>query len=394
VLPPVVVVGQASLVGLQTARTFADRGIEVIGVVGDRDHFAARTRVCSRQIISDVFSDQLLDDLEALGDSLSGRAVLVPCTDNSALRISKSRDRLERWYDLPLGPYASLLELADKAQFARSAERAGLDIPTTVIVDRPEAAERAAGRLSFPLVLKPALKSAVWTERAGGKALIVEDRDALLRQYERLRPWTSPLVVQEFVGGGDDALFTVNGFFAGGEPLVTFSTRKLRQWPPRTGTASFAREERNDELVAAATAIFSDPAFTGLGYLEAKQDPGTGRLKLIEANVGRPTGRSVTAEAGGVELLQTMYCHAAGLPLPDQELRQQRYVGAGWLDLRRDLLAGAHLMRRHEMSLSRLLADWSRPRTAHAVWSWRDPMPFLAETSTSLVRAATRRLTR
>ena len=40
-----------------------------------------------------------------------------------------------------------------------------------------------------------------------------------------------------------------------------------------------------------------------LGYVEAKRDVRTGRHYLIEPNIGRPTGRSAIAEAGGVELL-------------------------------------------------------------------------------------------
>ena len=75
---------------------------------------------------------------------------------------------------------------------------------------------------------------------------------------------------------------------------------------------------------------------------------GTGRLVIIEPNVGRPTGRSAIAEAGGVELVLTAYCDVAGLPLPGA--REQRYVGAKWIDLRRDLQAA--LVARRQGTLS------------------------------------------
>ena len=52
--PPVVIVGLASVVGLQTARLFAARGVRVIGIAGSLRHFAARTRVCDRIIEADV----------------------------------------------------------------------------------------------------------------------------------------------------------------------------------------------------------------------------------------------------------------------------------------------------------------------------------------------------
>lgn len=93
--------------------------------------------------------------------------------------------------------------------------------------------------------------------------------------------------------------------------------------------------------------LFRSLEFHGLGYLEVKRDAASGTFRMIEANIGRPTGRSATAEAGGVELLATMYCDAAGLPLPAR--REQRYVGAAWIDLRRDLLSAAYHWRREEL---------------------------------------------
>ena len=90
---------------------------------------------------------------------------------------------------------------------------------------------------------------------------------------------------------------------------------------------------------------------------------------MIEANIGRPTGRSATAEAGGVELLATMHADAAGLPLPAE--REQLFVGASWIDVRRDLLAAVHGWRRGELRPG----DWLRALrgpTAHAVLSARE----------------------
>lgn len=73
-----------------------------------------------------------------------------------------------------------------------------------------------------------------------------------------------------------------------------------------------------------------------------KRDPETGRQYAIEANVGRPTGRSAIAEAGGVELLHTMYCDVAGLPLPNG--RTQTYKGTKWIDVRHDLQSAFTLL--------------------------------------------------
>lgn len=385
-----VIVGLASVVGLQTARLFAARGVRVIGIAGSLRHFAARTRVCDRIIEADVHTMAFLDALEALGPQLPSRAVVVPCTDQAALITAKHRDRLAPWYDVSLSPYDVMHQLADKGRFAQLADELGMETPRTRVLRSAADAESAAADLRFPVVLKPTIKSAVWRQQTGVKVLTVFDAPEMLHAYERLHVWTPQLVAQEYIEGADSELSTCNCYFSTeSQPLVTFTTRKQRQWPPHVGIASYALECRDDELVAATLRLFSSVTFVGLGYLEAKRDKESGRLQLIEANVGRPTGRSATAESGGVELLYTMYCDAAGLPLPRQ--REQTFVGAGWLDLRRDLLAALYYYRRGELTLRDWWCPWLRTRTAHAVFSWSDPLPFVYELKQSAQKAFARR---
>lgn len=389
--PPAVVVGLGSMVGLQAARLLHARGVRVVGITGDRAHFAARTRACDEVFEADVHGDGFVAVLEDLAPGFDAAPVLVPCTDNAVLAVSRHRARLEPAYRIALPDDAVVRTLADKARFAEHAERHGLPIPRTVVVRSADDARRAAETLRYPALVKPPVKTPAWVAHTNAKALRVDDADALLRTCERVAGWAEALVVQEMIPGGDDALFTCNACFAAGsEPLVTFVTRKARQWPPHLGIASFAREAREPAVEAATLALFSTLDFRGLGYLEVKRDA-DGTLRMIEANVGRPTGRSATAEAGGVELLATLYADAAGLPLP--AARTQRHVGAGWIDLRRDLLSAAYYWRRGELTPAGWLRSIRGPK-AHAVLSARDPLPFALELSQSARKAARRALTR
>jgi predicted ATP-grasp superfamily ATP-dependent carboligase len=107
-----------------------------------------------------------------------------------------------------------------------------------------------------------------------------------------------------------------------------------------------------------------------------KRDSRTGKMSIIEPNVGRPTGRSAIAEGGGVELVYTAYCDAAGLPLP--AARTQQYVGTTWLDVRRDVQAAVVGIRRGELTPQAWLSSLRGPRT-HAIWSARDLRPFATD---------------
>lgn len=386
--PSAIVAGLDSMVGLQTARLLARRGVPVTGVVADRRHFGARTRVCERVLEADAEGEGLIDLLDSIAYDFAEPPVLFPCTDHSVLSISQHRNTLADGYRIALPADEVVRTLSHKADFAQHAERHGLPIPNTFVLHTRDDALAAAEALSYPAVLKPSIKTPRWSLNTAAKALSVRTPGDLLQTYDRVARWTSTLVAQEFVSGDDDQLFTCNAYFgATGEPLVSFVTRKLRQWPPRFGIGSYAVECREDEVRALAMRLFQSLEFRGLGYLEVKRDADSGAYRMIEANIGRPTGRSATAEMGGVELLATMYCDAAGLPLPAK--REQRYVGAAWIDLRRDLLSAVYHWRRGELSAGQWLRSFRGP-TAHAVFSARDPLPFVYEIAHSARKATGR----
>jgi predicted ATP-grasp superfamily ATP-dependent carboligase len=370
----VVVIGLDCITGLQTARIFAWRGIPVVGVAEDLAHFCCRTRVCERIVQAEPSGDALLEALVELAPSLGQKAVLVPCTDVAVLTIARRRNELVQAYHVAL-PETDVVELlADKARFAKYAKQQGLPIPETMVLSSRDDAESAADSLRFPLVVKPPLKTALWERRAREKAYKVETRGELLALYDELGDATDLLIAQEWISGSEGDHFTCNAYFdREGRPLATFVTRKIRQWPPQTGQGSLAVESRNDAVREETLRLFSGVGFWGLAYLELKRNAETGEHLIVEPNIGRPTGRSATAEAGGVELLYAMYCDVLGLPVPAD--LTQRYVGVKWIYVGRDLRSALHYWRRGELSVRGWLESLRGPKV-DAVFSWRDPLPF------------------
>ncbi len=372
-----VVIGLDCITGLQTARILARRGVPVVGIAADPAHPCARTRVCERIIAAQTAHAGLIDTLEKLGPTLARRAVLYPCTDAAVLLVARHRHRLEPWFHTVLPDTATVEMLSDKITFAEHAKAAGLPIPHTVLLRERTDALRAAAELKFPCIFKPATKSERWQKNVKSKVFRVATPAELIELYDRCSAWADSFVAQEWIEGSDADLYSCNCYFdESGEPLVTFVARKLRQWPPRVGVSSLGEECRNDVVADLAMRLFRGVRFRGLGYLEVKRDRRTGEHYAIEANVGRPTGRSAIAEAGGVELLYTMYCHTLGLPLPNGLV--QRYGGAKWIYWRQDVRSAFYYWRRGELTLREWARSW-RGKKVCAVFSWSDPRPFLAD---------------
>jgi len=383
--PYAVVVDLHSMAGLQSARILAQRDIPVIGVGSRPDNPFCRTRVCERVLFTDTTSEALIDTLEALGSELSERAVLILCADEAVDLVSRHRGRLNAYFHIALPDHDTVETLMDKESFYRFAQEHGLAIPSTCILESRTDAEAAARELSFPCVLKPSARSPLWTRNVGRKAFRVDSPDTLLSLYDRVACFVPKLIAQEWVEGGEGNLFSCNAYFdAASRPLATFVARKIRQWPPETGVSALGEEVRNDEVLAETIRVFQAAGFHGLAYLEMKRDERTGRMYIIEPNVGRATGRSAIAEAGGVELLQAMYCDILGLPLPAD--LEQRYTGVKWIHLRWEIQAAFLQWRNGSLSLREWWRDRRGPKV-YAVFSWSDPLPFWLALATA-ARAA------
>lgn len=376
-LPYAIVVDLDCSTGLQTGRILHSRGVPVIGIASNPKHFCCRTRTCERIITADTKGLDLIHALEELGTQLPEKAVLFPCADESVLLISKHRQELQDWYHIKL-PEPEVVEmLMNKISFYAYAQEAGLPVPRTLLLHNRNEAERAAKEFDYPCILKPSIKSLVWKEHIRTKAFKVASAEEFLATYDRCAEWTDALMVQQWVEGSDADHYACNCYFGSDhEPLVTFITRKLRQWKPETGEGCLSEEVRNDVVLQESVRLFRGVKYQGLGYVEMKQDRRTGMHYIIEPNIGRPTGRSANAEGGGVELLYTMYCDALDRPLPAN--REQQYHGVKWIYWRKDIQSALYYWRRGDLTLKEWWRSWRGPKVS-AVFSWSDPVPFFAD---------------
>jgi len=373
--PYAIVVGLDCVTGLQTARILARHKVPVIGIAKNPKHFCCRTRVCTEILFADTASDEFVNTLATLGLEWNQKAVLFPCTDMSVLLISRNRKGLEDRYHIVL-PEPDVVEmLMDKANFYTYAAGQGLALPRTFFLHGRGDAESVIEKLTFPCVLKPPIKTPNWEKHANAKVFKISNPGELLSRYDRCSRWSEVLIVQEWVEGKDANLCGCTCYFnSDSKPIVTFVSRKLRQWPPEVGVSSLSEECRNDIVLQETIALFQNVRFRGLCYLEMKRDERTGKYFIIEPNIGRPIARSPMAESGGIEILYTMYCDAINSPLPAN--LDQKYEGIKWIYLRRDLQSALYHWRRGDITLK----EWWRSlrgRKTYAVFSLSDPVPFL-----------------
>ncbi len=376
--PSAVIIGLDCLPGIQTARILAENGVSVIGIARDPTHPFAHTNTCKTIQFSAVAQDELMSTLEGVATQLEQKAVLYPCTDYSVLLVSRNRGALQERYHIALPEPDTLEMLMDKASFFSFAQQHRLPVPATFFLRTRDEAIAASSQIPFPCIMKPGFKTSNWERNAAGaKAYFVSSAQEFFVTYERCSPWAESIVAQEWVRGQDSDLYSCNCYFdANSKPVVTFVARKLRQNPPILGVSASGEECRNDTVLKQTVELFTNVRLHGLGYLEMKQDAHSGQYRIIEPNIGRPTGRSAIADGGGVPLIYSMYCDLAGLPLPSR--REQTYQGAKWIYFKNDLASSCYYWRKGELTFM----EWVHSLRGHkrdAVFSWSDPIPFLLD---------------
>lgn len=363
--------------GLQTARILRARGIPVIGIANNPKHYCARTNVCSEIIQSSTKDYSLIKTLKEISDRFNEPPILIPSQDTSVILISRHRKELESLYRIALPVSETVEMLMDKPSFYAFAVKEGLPVAKYFLVKNYEEALAASNNLNYPCILKPPMRSPKWEENTKIKAFKAFNKDELLDLYNKCSGWHEVLMFQEWIEGTDTDLYSCNCYFSKShEALVSFTAKKLRQYPPVTGNTSLGIECRADEVNNVTLELFKKVNYFGLGYLEMKRDVRTGKFYIIEPNIGRPTGRSALAEAAGVEILYTMYCDLLNLPLPEE--RTQKYLGIKWIQIRTDFLSAFYYWRKKELSLSQWIYSLKGPKF-YAVFSLQDPKPFVFE---------------
>lgn len=375
---PAVVVGGDDVRGVYVARALARHGIDVIGVFRSLSSPGARCRSFSARHLADTSTDDVIAKLLEIGPTLPAKGVLFPCFDTTVVLLARHREALEEWYHV-MQPEPEVIELLmDKVKFYRYGIEHGLPLPRTYFLDAAADVEDAVAGLEFPCVVKPpGSKHPAWQARTSLKALKAEDPDELRSIFEEYGSVVDgPLIAQNWVEGSDASLYACHSYHdRAGKSLVTFTSRKIRQWPPHTGEVCAAVEVQDERAREIATTVFEDLHYTGIGYVEVKRDTRTGEYFIIEPNM-RVSGRAGIAEVGGVELALTMYRDALGLPAPIETV--QRFVGARWGFIRKDVQSVLYYLRTRELSLADLLRPKRGPK-GYALWSWRDPGPFIAD---------------
>jgi predicted ATP-grasp superfamily ATP-dependent carboligase len=387
---PVVLLG-----GLNVVRALGMAGIPVIIASSQRDTPSMASRYCAGAIELPPIDQReaVVEALVRAGRSLAAQHGAAPPlfydNDDRLALVQDFRAALAPHFRMLLNEPALADALLEKARFQGLAERLGLPVPRRLDWETLEA-ERG------PVLVKPRTRTA-WDSSsirlqlfggAGKARVFASGREA--RAHPLLAPLADQLSFQEYVPGGDDAIWSFHGFAApGGEVLEWFVGRKIRTFPALTGDSSYLRLARNERLVALGRRIAGRLGLAGVFKMDFKRSAATGRFYLFEINTRFNLWHYPGAK-NGVNLPRVAYEYLVHERVP---LHGEARTAFRWVDLQYDWRAYRELKAQGAITTAQWLWSLVEAPKVYDLFAWNDPAPFLHECRTRL-RRAPRRLRR
>jgi D-aspartate ligase len=243
-----------------------------------------RSRYAEKFLAPEPVADEegFVRSLVTLANRLDSPAPIFPTHDEHLNAIARHVDVLGERFLYPFPAWETLERVQSKRHQLEKAEELGLAAPHTTHPRSAAEARAAADELGFPVLMKPS-DNVVFKRIYRRQAFLCENASEVERAYALAEAFEP--MVQEFIPGGDEHLWTLGSYLApDGEALALFSGRKLRQTRGWMGSARVGVSAWDGEVVDSGLRLLRAIGFHGISQVEWKRDPRDGRLKLIEVN--------------------------------------------------------------------------------------------------------------
>lgn len=363
--------------GLGAVRSLAREGVETHAVALQPGEPVLASRYPRRKVRVQGSADEAALLGALLGGAVGGafgrasRAALVPTSDRFVSFVVRHREALAERYDLCVPPGRLAAHFVDKDVETALVETVGLPLPKTAR-RLPENPDSLVRQLGLPILVKPrSFREAV----AFGKNELLRTASDVRAFYEARAGDLEGLIAQEVIPGEDDALWVCNCTFDRRHELATaFTFRRLGMSPARYGVTTYAKSERNEEVLGLVARLGAAVGYVGPAMVEFKRDARDGSYKYVELNPRIGMCNFFDTRCGVNNVLAAVLV-ASGREVPAR-LRAPQAEGIFYLSPFEDLYA-RYKDGEGPISALRRYASNLRRRHVDVYFSLPDPVPWV-----------------
>ena len=397
-MPPCIVLGLETQIGLGIVRELGRAGVPVVGISHETDAIGLASKYLSRKlVVGPPRSAGLLAAICALGEEL-GPCCLIAVSEANLSWLVEHRDAFGKVR--PIVPTSEKLAIVlDKQRTLQAARHVGLSVPETVEPRSMEHLQHLAASFSFPAVLKWKDPNAIAQKLRAHKLEMIKadyvytsaELLEIGRRYEPLGEW--PIMQAYCPGRGLGQFFYMHD----GQAVRRFQHIRIAEWPPEGGFSSVcdavALEEHAD-LQRKSIALLRYIGWEGVAMVEYRWDPITNQAVLMEIN-GRYWGSYPLAVHCHADFALISYLLKSGMVLPILppvlfgircRMMSTDIKRLARIFLHPTLIADRSFKIRHGAEVGRFVADFFRSNVRYYVWDKNDPWPFFVDIKNMLVK--------
>jgi predicted ATP-grasp superfamily ATP-dependent carboligase len=376
---PVVVLGMFNHVGVGLLRSLGRLGVPMYAVHPDARAPSAVSRYCRQTFPWDVGRSAHEDSVAYLRDvsaKLGTRPILIPTEDVSCMFVEDHTEVLQQHFVLPGQPPGLARALSSKREMHALCKRHDVPTPETHFPTSRDEVESFISTATFPVVVKlvetPVFEADDLLRVGAGKA-ITQDASELLDVYDRIQDGAyGDVLLQEYIPGGPESVWIFNGYFdANSDCLISFTGRKLRQYPPDTGQTSLGLCTWNETVGVMTRRFLKEIGYRGIVDLGYRYDERDGKYKMLDINPRLGAAFRLFVATNGLDVARALYLDLTGQSVPESTPRE----GRKWFVENYDLVSCAKLGRERRLKFK----DWRRSfrHVEEAAWFASDDLaPF------------------
>lgn len=393
-LPPVILFGADTSIGLPLVREIGARGVKVIAVTRHRRGLGRFSRYTHAWAQMPTDPTERIAQLNALAAQYG--APFVISTSEDLLVIARRAWEEGKLTPRPLSAPLKALETAnDKTRSEPAAQAAGLVTPLTWAPASLAELDNPPADFTFPAIIKWRDKNVMWKRLAElglpmKKAEYIPDLPTLKERMSVYHAVGTLPIVQTFATG---IYLGINLLMHQGRAVLAQQEMEIAMWPPEQGIDCVLKGVPLTEFVEER--LKTERMLASLGWegpccVEFRYDPVTQKVVWMENN-GRFWGSQPLAHHGGLHFGWALYCWTGLGRDPGPMQYEHNIITRYWLPETKRLVGvlfnwadGGYWTPQapRPAPMAELRAYIGRffdPRTRWYLWRWDDPLPVLAD---------------
>ncbi len=336
-----------------------------------QDKFSVARFSCAVDNI-EIFSD-IKDLKEKLKTYVGKDTLLFPTSDEYIEFLSNEYNELVQQFVLGI-PKPECVEIfANKRKTYQFAEKIGIPHPKSWYPNDIDDIKKISRTANYPLVVKPAVMY-TFHKMFGKKAYKCDSPEELISKCNKigLRFPINGLVIQEFLSGGSEKLFSYGVMAMHGTPLAWIMANRIRQNPMDFGNSTtFAVTCNIPEIEKFAKKILKEVSYDGLAEVEFMYDNEAMTYKFLEVNTRAWKWHSISIGLGFGFLSELVHFYNREKGDFNAEFKKM-----AWVERLTDYVISLKSILSGRLRLSNVLQSYLQKKVS-AVWSWKDPLPAI-----------------